>query len=178
MKTYYFTFGNSPIFPYQRGWVEVRAGSKKQACDIFRAYFPDRITGRINCASIYTEEEWQKTKMSKGDYYVAGEFCQAKIGMQERREFNSVSLPLENGFNLCAEINPDQNYKEIFVGVTNELGDWKQDLAIVRQKYHYDHDLKTVQEDKYEVLVFADKENEDYTHAFTVERYISEGEDE
>ena len=179
MQKYYFTFGTDPKFPYQRGWVEVEAHDKNQACNIFRAYFPDRTKNIINCAFVYSENEWKKTKMGKGDYAVPGEFCHAKIGLQERKDFNKISIPINDGLRIQAEINLDPDYREIIVGVfDSEQYLWCQDLAIVRQKYHYDHNLNVIQEDKYEVLVYADSEQEDYTDLFVIDRYKAPQEDD
>ena len=172
MSKYYFTFGSDPKFPYQRGWVEVEAKTRNQACNVFRAYFPDRHENCINCAFIYSEEEWQKTKMSKGDYCVAGEFCHAKIGLQERKDFDNVSIPVGDNLYLCAEINPDKDYREIYVGTKEASGCWRQDLAVVRQKYHYGDNLAVVQDEQFEVLVYADETQEDFTNRFVVNRWV------
>lgn len=31
MNRYFYTFGSDPGFPYQNGWVEVRAASREEA---------------------------------------------------------------------------------------------------------------------------------------------------
>ncbi len=63
MERFYFTFGSSEHFPYQGGWVEVFAPSRRLAVKTFRAHFPDRNEGIVNCSDIYTEEQFQKTEM-------------------------------------------------------------------------------------------------------------------
>ncbi len=59
---YFYTFGSEPKFPYQSGWVEVRAASWDEAHAKFRARFPDRPghEGILNCAFFYNEEEWTR----------------------------------------------------------------------------------------------------------------------
>ena len=42
MNRYFYTFGSDPGFPYQNGWVEVRATSRDEADRKFRARCPDR----------------------------------------------------------------------------------------------------------------------------------------
>lgn len=42
MNRYFYTFGSDPGFPYQNGWVEIRADSFEEADRKFRARFPDR----------------------------------------------------------------------------------------------------------------------------------------
>lgn len=83
---------------------------------------------------------------------------------------NRISIPLSNGFYLVAERNTDPNYnREIFIGITDGNGVWWQDLAVVRNAYKYDHDLNVIWKDEeFDVLVYADKDNEDFTHDFTV----------
>ena len=65
MKTYYFTFGTSPQFPFYQGWVEVLAGSEKEAVDIFNKNYPPKNKGIVNCAFIYSEESFKDTIMAK-----------------------------------------------------------------------------------------------------------------
>lgn len=86
---------------------------------------------------------------------------------------NKIVIPLPNGFQLVAERNPDWSFRnEIFIGITDGNGVWQQDLAVVRNAYGYDHDLNTVWKDgEYEVLVYSDENDEDYTHKFTISQY-------
>ena len=57
-RTYYYTFGTDPGFPFQNGWVEVKAASWPEAHKKFRALYPDRRPNIINCAFFYEEERW------------------------------------------------------------------------------------------------------------------------
>lgn len=63
LKKFYYTFGSSTDFPYQGGWVEVKATTLKVAHEIFRFYYPDRVEGILNCADYYTEEQFIETEM-------------------------------------------------------------------------------------------------------------------
>ena len=76
MKTFYFTFGSDHRFPFCRGWIEIHAENKAQACAVFRAYFPDKNEGILNCAFVYGQEEWDRVK---SDFDVPGEFCHGVI---------------------------------------------------------------------------------------------------
>ena len=58
MNRFFYTFGSSLDFPYQCGWVEVRAGSWQEAHCKFRARFPDRHEGTLNCSFFYDEGQW------------------------------------------------------------------------------------------------------------------------
>ena len=60
MNRYFYTFGTSPGFPSREGWVEVRAASWEEAHRKFRARFPDRHEGTLNCAFFYDEAEWKE----------------------------------------------------------------------------------------------------------------------
>lgn len=92
-------------------------------------------------------------------------------------ENNRIVIDL--GFcKLIAEKGTDNNYNEIYVGVEKN-GVRVQDLAIVREKYHHKDNPNSgiptvVNEDKFEVLVYADKDNEDYTNKFIIEQYCEE----
>lgn len=64
LNSYYYTFGSDPQFPYYRGWVEVRARSWSEAHEKFRAKFPDRNPGILNCAFFYDADQWARIDRS------------------------------------------------------------------------------------------------------------------
>lgn len=159
-------------------------------------------------------------------------------GIKEKGVTNEVSgldkIKIDLGFaTLVAEKGSDPNYNEVFVGLEDKDGVWIQDLAIVRQKYHYEKALKAanikwdvdydedgkllpteidvpvgmvnedditdylsdvtgfchdgydlvgmdnsnvVQEKVAQVLVFGDKDNENFTHEFSIDIYEEEKE--
>ena len=87
-----------------------------------------------------------------------------------------IKVRLPNGFYLVAENSADTSYPyEIYVGILGEDGIWYQDLAVVRNSYHYDDDDGSsgpvFDEDKYEILVYGDENSEDYTHEFKIGHY-------
>lgn len=83
-----------------------------------------------------------------------------------------ITIPLKSGFQLIAERNTGPNYRnEIFIGVTDGNGVWWQDLAVVRNAYQIDGDKVVWKDDEFDVLVYSDKDNEDFTHDFTVGLY-------
>jgi hypothetical protein len=59
-QSFYFTFGSSLEFPYQHGYVEVKGTTRSEAVAKFRSKYPDRSENTVNCAFIYTEEEWKE----------------------------------------------------------------------------------------------------------------------
>lgn len=85
---------------------------------------------------------------------------------------NRIVIPLPNGFKLVAEQNDDPTYsREIFIGIMDRNGVWYQDLAIVRNAYTYDGDKVKWKEEEFEVLVYSDEDNEDFTHEFSIGMY-------
>ena len=83
-----------------------------------------------------------------------------------------IVIPVENGASIVAEQGYDDNYRELFVYLQANDGSVIQDLAIVRNAYEYDDDLNTIQKpDEFEVLVYADEDDEDYTDRFEIKRY-------
>lgn len=62
LQSFYYTFGTSQSFPFERGWVEVQATDRKEANQLFRAQFPDKIPGIINCAFIYDAEAFERIR--------------------------------------------------------------------------------------------------------------------
>lgn len=83
---------------------------------------------------------------------------------------NKIVIPCAFG-NLVVEKNIDEDYKEVFIGV-EEDGVWVQDIAIVRNAYHYDNEGNVVLDDYAEVLIYADPNNEDYTNRFYVNKCV------
>ena len=84
-------------------------------------------------------------------------------------------IKIDLGFaTLVAEKGNDKNYNEICIGLEDKNGCWLQDLAIVGQKYHYTNRTEIVQDKGIDIRVYADKDNEDYTHRFEVGVYDEE----
>lgn len=92
--------------------------------------------------------------------------------MSNVNDNNRIVIDLPNGFQLVAERNTDPNFKnEIFIGITDGNGVWWQDLAIVRQAYEITQEKTEWKDDEFDILVYSDKDNEDFTHDFTVGLY-------
>lgn len=82
---------------------------------------------------------------------------------------NSIVIELSNGYKLVAEQNSDPSYnKEIFVGIFDANGVWHQDLAIIRSSYIIDEDKVCWKDNQFDVLVYSDKDNEDFTDDFSI----------
>lgn len=62
LHPFYYTFGTSEAFPFQKGWVEVRAHDRKEADSLFRAQFPDVNPFILNCASVYDAVTFQHVR--------------------------------------------------------------------------------------------------------------------
>lgn len=84
-------------------------------------------------------------------------------------------IKIDLGFaTLVAEKGTDESYHEIFIGLEDKDGVWIQDLAVVGQKYHYTDDTEVVQDKGINVMVYADKNDEDYIHKFDIGIYEEE----
>lgn len=78
-------------------------------------------------------------------------------------------IPLDNGGKLVVEKNQGSEFdKEIYVGIENASGAYVQDLVIVRPTYTIDNEIVKFNSEPFEVLVYADADNEDYTNKFIV----------
>lgn len=76
-------------------------------------------------------------------------------------------IKIDLGFaTLVVEAGNDQ-MKEVYVGLEDSKGTWFQDLTVIGQKYHIEGDAIAFEEG-IRVRVFADKDNEDYTHSFDI----------
>lgn len=66
MKTTYFTYGTDEKYPYHGGWTRVVTDENVNPVEIFKQYHPNRVGSPfVNCAVIYSEEEFKKTEMYK-----------------------------------------------------------------------------------------------------------------
>lgn len=65
---FYFTYGTSGQ-PFVGGWTEVEALTCKVACQLFRAFHPDKTEGLLNCSSVYDAQDFESC-----DMYVNGNF--------------------------------------------------------------------------------------------------------
>ena len=83
---------------------------------------------------------------------------------------DKVVIPLEDGYHLIIEKNAGEFDKEVYVGIENPQGKYIQDLAIVRPTYKFKDDAVKFDSDRFEVLIFADHEVEDFTNKFTILR--------
>ena len=81
---------------------------------------------------------------------------------------NRIVIPLDNGYKLIAEQNTGEFDKEFYIGVETETGAYIQDLVIVRPTYTFKDESVKFDSDKFEMLVFANSESEDYTNKFVV----------
>lgn len=62
VKSFFYTFGTSAQFPFQKGYVEVQAPDRTSADKMFCQYFPSVHSGILNCSSIYNESGFQTYK--------------------------------------------------------------------------------------------------------------------
>lgn len=85
---------------------------------------------------------------------------------------NRIEIELPNGYKLVAEQNTEPQYsREMFIGLIAPNGVWYQNLAIVRSSYHYDGN-KVVWDDKqFDVLVYGDERDEDFTDEYSIGLY-------
>ena len=79
---------------------------------------------------------------------------------------NRITIELPKGLKLVAERNIDPEYQnEIYVGIETPDGIWHQDLVVIRNAYSIDDNLiVNWNPGKFEVLVYANKDDVDYTN--------------
>lgn len=99
MAKFYFTYGDSPAFPYQNGWTEVIAENRQFAIMAFERFHRKRPgSSFINCALIYSERDWEKTYMAAaGENF--GHGCHERITV----EIDSLVDTLEPENFTCIE---------------------------------------------------------------------------
>lgn len=64
MAKLYFTYGTSERMPFKGGWSIVEGETYEQCIALYKAVHPQK-DDCINCAFIYTEDEFKKTGMAE-----------------------------------------------------------------------------------------------------------------
>lgn len=60
-KNYYFTFGSWKHYPFQEGYIIVRAETIREAAYKFMQAYPNpQDEDTVNCADYYGQEEWEE----------------------------------------------------------------------------------------------------------------------
>lgn len=68
MKNFYFTFGSWEKFPFQDGYIIVKAETIREAAYKFMQWFPNpQDEDVVNCSDYYGEEAWQRL-LAAGHY--------------------------------------------------------------------------------------------------------------
>ena len=81
MVKYYYTYGTDREYPFIGGWTEVEAVSYQAANKLFRIVHPDKTPGILNCAFVYTEEQFNHTSMPvRGNF---GRFCVERLSLNQ-----------------------------------------------------------------------------------------------
>lgn len=164
MRRFFFTFsaeGSGQAFV--GGWVEIYAEDRDAATEVFRKYYPDTEEGYLNCAEIYSEAEFIRTKMYLNGNY--GEKCHDILYQQE-----SITAETKAG-EITAYINAD---KDVAPGISVMLKprgyNHYIDLAYIEVKQDEDIRRAGENDDDVFVRVYADVHNEDCTDIFRITR--------
>ena len=62
LQSFYYTFGTDDSYPFKRGWVEVQARDMHEANQLFRANYPDKFPGVLNCAFVYAASRFEQLR--------------------------------------------------------------------------------------------------------------------
>lgn len=84
MAKFYFTYGTSKSQPFFGGWTEVEASDRNAAAYAFRSVHPDKNEGIVNCAGIYSEDEFKTTDMYTNNNNL-GYACHERITLKIER---------------------------------------------------------------------------------------------
>ncbi len=130
-------------------------------------------------ADVYTADFGDFAELLVGCMWCMDQF---EADREQQKNFNQAErFEVDLGYaTLVAEKGTTPGYKEVFVGLEDKDGVWVQDLAVIGGKYHYENtdDLanEVVQDKGISVKVYSDKDNEDYTHDFSIDIYEPEEE--
>lgn len=88
-----------------------------------------------------------------------------------------IEIELGNGYKLVAYRNSGDYDKELYIEIHDPFGGWHQDLVCVRPTYSYDNDTPVWNPDQFDVLVWGDEDDEEFTENYIINMY-HEPEDE
>lgn len=91
MQKFYFTYATD-CHPFCGGWTEITAPDMDTACKLFRVMHPDKTEGLLNCAAVYTEEEFSKTEMSRAGHNFNAA-CYERISVELSDMSDEAKLP-------------------------------------------------------------------------------------
>ena len=134
--------------------------SNQEIIQILRGYAGTQHPGKMGGACVV-------------DKFVLKEAADRLDELAGRTKPQRILIDLPNGLKLIAEQNADPYYKnELFIGIMTADGVWHQDLAVVRNSYsHNKYGEVDWKDGEFDVLVYADKDNEDFTDDFTISLY-------
>ena len=64
-KRLYFTYGTSDKMPFKGGWSIAEGKSYEECLALYKVAHPQEDPTCVNCAFIYTEDEFKETSMYK-----------------------------------------------------------------------------------------------------------------
>lgn len=68
MANFYFSFGSDEAYPYPNRYLVVQAPLYHDAVCAFLQKYPGRTENTLNCAFVYTQDEWNQLDMDMKKY--------------------------------------------------------------------------------------------------------------
>lgn len=110
---YYFTFGTASHFPFPSDqFLLIKANTMSDATEIFRSHYPDHFPDTINCAFIYTEDEWKTVS----HYYKQGPILTYDEDVPEKLPVITANINIELFVN-------EENQQCIYMNRENDTGE-------------------------------------------------------
>lgn len=75
---FYFTYGLHGQ-PFRGGWTMVEAPNRQIAVGAFQEVHPNKYPNRLNCSTVYTEQEFADTGMEQDPDGNCGAWCHEVI---------------------------------------------------------------------------------------------------
>lgn len=132
-----------------------------------------QLSGYIDAVAAicnYTNEEkkWLNWYFSEKDGTNDVMDLKRERRLNQPKEVTRIEVPAGENTCLVAEVNPDPDYHEIFIGLEYRKGQvrtWMQDVAVVGQEYTYpkDSDKPVPTPKRFSVKAYGDSESEDFT---------------
>ena len=148
MAKFIFTYGSEGQ-PFYGGWTEVQADDMELAEAAFRIFHPSK-DGFLNCCSVYTEDEFKRTRMAgpKGNL---GHFCHEKIDLRStkviclkhlgRDSWNRPVYEQEDG-TLWKDVDPREGREPKLCSSVNNLFDGESCDPIYIMKRFKDAEIR------------------------------------
>ena len=146
LHSFYYTFGTSSSFPFQKGYVKVNAVDQKAADALFRQAYPDKTPGILNCAWTYNEDTFQKMLERNPDMPADWKVCHNTITQPfpQNKEIVVLTCTHETKYGISSYTSIHPSAKEALSAADDLCEQLREEDPNIYQNFHADFEIQTI----------------------------------